>query len=181
MVKDGLVDKDIYFRITGSRLGLTSNTIHYLDVISYLTKDGDFTINSDLLDKKLAPNKRKNFIELSGTLYANFKNGSRFEITSYISGDAPPLIEIFNSGARYIIKNDEAWVSYSKNNWKWEEIAFRTPLISETTTSIVEDIFNTQNCPLPSYKESAKIHLPLLEALTKFLNKTKKDSRYPFT
>ena len=184
-IKDELANKDISLRITGSQWGLATNAIHHLDFISYLTGDTNYSVNTRFLDKKTIPSKRKGFLELNGTLYVNFKNGSKCEFTNYASGNAPRLIELSDKDTRYIIQesNNKAWASNAKDGWKWKEISFKNPLVSETTTTAVESIINNGNCPFTPYKESAKIHLLLLESLLMFLNKRsqKKYDNYPFT
>ena len=183
-IKKELLDKNISFRVTGSQWGLVTNAIHHLDFVSYLVGSTNYTVNTNFLDKKPTSNKRKGFLELTGTLYANFKNGGQYECTSYAFGNAPHLIEVFNKDTRYIILDlNNAWVSNIKNGWKWKKVYFKTPLISETTTTVVENILKNGNCPLTPYEESIKIHLPLLEALKIFLNKNTKNkfTKYPFT
>ena len=178
---------NLSFRLTGGHWGLATNTIHCLDFISYLTGSTAFQMNTDFLHRKLVPSKRKGFLELDGTLYAYLGNKARCEFTSYASGDTPRIVEIFNERARYIFpdqeKDGEAMISRVQNNWKWEKTSFRTPLVSETTTDIVEDILKKGACHLTPYEESAKIHLAFLEPLRKFLNKNseKKYDYYPFT
>jgi len=184
-IQKEMSDRKISLRVTGSQWGLATNAIHYLDFVSDLAKESSYLINADYLDKKLLPSKRKDFLELSGTLYADFKNGSRCELTDYNSGSAPWLVEIFNEEKRYIIRQSDGkvWESGAKNKWQWKEIIFKTPFISETTTGVVEDILKNGRCHLTPYSESAKIHLALLEPLIKFLNKnfSKKYEYYPFT
>jgi predicted dehydrogenase len=184
-IKEELNGRAISLRGTGSQWGLACNAVHILDLISYLTGDSDYTIGVHGLDKEISLSKRKGFLEVNGTLCANFKNGSYCELSSHVSGKAPFLMEIFNENARYIIRESEGkyWTSGAKNGWRWEEISFKNPLVSETTTVAVEDILANGSCSLTPYKESAKIHISLLEPLRNFLNKNsgKKYEYYPFT
>jgi len=183
--------RDISFRLTGHRWGLATNTIHCLDFLAHLLGKANFKINTAFLDKKTVPSKRAGFLELNGTLYADFDLSPKYrvggEFTSYSSGNIPRVVEIFSEKQRYIFpdqeKDGEAWVSRVENNWEWEKVSFYIPLISETTTWVVEDILKNGTCHLTSYKESAKIHLAFLEPLRKFLNKNseKKYDYYPFT
>ncbi len=184
-IKEELTGQAISLRGVGSQWGLACNTVHFLDLISYLTGNHDYTVDTRCLDKKTSLSKRRGFLEINGTLFVNFKNGSQCELTSYVSGNAPFLIEIFNKDMRYIIRQPEGkyWTSKAKNNWQWEEISFKTLSVSETTTAAVEDILANGNCFLTPYKESVKIHISLLEPLRRFLNENseKKYEYYPFT
>ena len=183
-IKEKLSHQKISFRITGGQWGLITNAIHYLDFVSYLTGETDFTVDTSRLDKKIWPAKRKGFFELNGTLSADFLNGSHCELIEYSSGNAPWLIEIFNQDQRYLIQGlDRIWNSNAQDRWQWKGQAFKTPLISETTTTVTEDIIKKGRCALTPYPESAKIHLALLEPLRLFLNKNsgKKYDYFPFT
>lgn len=183
-IKEALFNQKMAFRLTGGQWGLATNAIHYLDFVSYVTGNTDFTIDTSRLDKKIGPAKRKGFLELTGTLSADFSNGSHCELTNYPTGNAPWLIEIFHQDRRDLIQGlDGAWSSHAESQWKWKKRAFKTPLVSETTTTIVEDILKNGHCALTPYQESVKIHLALLEPLRLFLNKNsdKKYNYYPFT
>lgn len=186
-IKKDLTDKKISFRLIGSQFGLATNTIHCLDFVSYLVGSTDFTVNTDWLDPKLIPSKRQGFSELNGTISAHFKNGAQCELTNYPSGNTPRLVEVFNQDTRYMFLDQEAdgqaSVSTAKNGWQWKKIPFHTPLISETTTKVVENILKNGNCGLTPYSESMKVHLAFLEPLRQFLNKNsqKKYDYYPFT
>lgn len=184
-IKEELSDKAIFLRAIGSQWGLACNAVHILDLASYITEDYNYAIDTHHLDKKISPSRRKGFLEVNGTLYADFTKESHCELTSHTSGNAPFILEIFNKDSRYIIRESEGkyWTSNSKNNWKWEEVLFKPLLISETTTLAVENILKNGDCPLTPYEESIKIHLPLLEALKRFLNNNsnKKYDHYPFT
>ncbi|OGN01602.1 MAG: hypothetical protein A3I26_00320 [Candidatus Yanofskybacteria bacterium RIFCSPLOWO2_02_FULL_43_10] len=184
-IKEQLIGRVVSVRGIGSQWGLACNAVHFLDLISYLTGDCDYTVDTHHLDKKISLSKRRGFLEIHGTLYANFKKGSRCELSSHTSGNAPLLIDISNDNIRYIIREPEGkyWASNARDNWRWEEVSFRTPLVSETTTLIVENILTNGDCPLTSYEESIKTHLLLLEPLRHFLNKNseKKYEHYPFT
>src|SRR3989344_7830450 len=95
-IKKELTGRVISLRGTGSQWGLACNTVQFLDLVSYLTGDNDYAVDTHRLDKKILQSKRRGFLEISGTLCANFKNGSYCELTSYVSGNAPLFIEIFN-------------------------------------------------------------------------------------
>ncbi len=184
-IKEDLSDRVISFRGIGSKWGLACNAVQFLDLVSFLTGDYNFVLDTHLLDKKIYPSKRRGFLEINGTLCANFKNGSKCELSSFSSGNTPFLIEIFSRDTRYIIREPERkyWTSSVKNNWQWEEVLFKTPFVSETTTVVVEDILANGSCSLTPYKKSAKIHMAFLEPLRRFLNKSmeKKYEYYPFT
>lgn len=177
--------KKISYIVTGSKFGLITNAIHYLDHAVHLSDTTEFQINTAGLDSRPIPSKRKGFLEFNGTLTANFKYGSNISMTCYPEGNAPIIVEIHTDNARYIGKENEgkAWLAKAENNWQWEEIEAPIPFQSQLTTSLAENILTTGTCDLVSYNESKKIHLQMLEPLQIFLNKNskKKYNNYPFT
>lgn len=174
----------IQYIVSGSRYGLITNSIHYIDHISFLTNCYDFEVETNFLDKKLIKSKRKGFLEINGTLNIHFKNGSNAALICYPDGDLPIQVEIFNNYCRLISRESEgrAWISESRENWKWKDVENRIPFQSDMTTNLVEEIITKGSCVLTNYKDSSKAHLILLESLLKFLNKNSMDFDYfPFT
>lgn len=183
--KEEMKGTSVFYHVSGSQFGLITNAIHYLDHIAYLTDNADFTVNTSLIDNTPIQSKRKGFLELNGTLTANFTDGSHGVLTCYSEGNAPVQVQIYNKDVRMIIRESEgkAWVSRAADNWIWNEVDARIPYQSELTTGIVNDILSSGNCNLVSYEESAKIHLNLLRPLLDFLNNHTdiKSELYPFT
>ena len=184
-IKKKLGNYPINYSVTGSQYGLITNAIHYIDHIAFLTDCSDFKTNTSLLETKIIESKRRGFLELNGTLGVAFNNGSIGSFSCFSGGDSPVVVEISSPECRLISKESEqkAWISESKNNWKWKEVKAEIPFQSERTTKIVESLLKNGQCILPDYLESAKIHLMLLEPLRKFLNKNSKNkyNYYPFT
>lgn len=171
--------------VSGSDYGLVTNSIHFIDYIAYLTDCDEFVVDMTGVKPKPIKSKREGYLELSGTLNFNFKNGSFGSFTYYPEGSSPYLIQIMSQDLRCISKESEgkAYVSREKDNWKWEEVETKIPYQSEMTNKVVEQILKTGDCPLADYKNAAKLHLQLLESLQKFLNKNSKIKykSYPFT
>ena len=179
--------QNITYILHGNQSGLATDLIHHLDYIAYLTGSKEFTLDTHLLDRKIKESKRKGYLEVTGILTAEFKNGSigffrcdnsRQDLVS------PKIIEILSEGKRYIIKESEGKALVSgAPDWQWQEIEALLPYQSQLTTTLVENLLTAGKCDLPTYEESSKYHLQSLEPLLKFLNKfsRKKFSYYPFT
>lgn len=184
-LKKELNGSKISYFVTGSQYGLITNSIHYIDHMAYLAGDLDYSIDTTGLDVKPIASKRKGFLELTGTLNIHFKSGSSGTLVCYPTGDLPTQVEIHSDRFRCISRESEnkAWVQKASNGWKWEEVEARIPYQSEATANLVDNIFKTGDCPLVSFEDSVKLHLPLLEALKKHLNKNSKTkiNHYPFT
>ena len=178
-------DGKISYVVTGSNYGLVTNAIHYLDHLANLSGCTKFTMNTNSLDKKVITSKRKGFLELTGTLLANFADGSSASLTSFSSGTAPIVVEFHNHNVRCISRENEntAWLSRADDDWTWQELESPIPHQSQRTTWLVEEILKKGTCPLPRYEVSQEIHLQMLDPLLRFINKNskKKYDHYPFT
>lgn len=184
-LKDKFKGEPLVYLASGSQYGLVTNSIHYLDYIAYLTGCYEFEVVTAGLDKKPIASKRKGFLELNGTLEVRFNEGTTASFTCFAKGDAPIQAVISSNKFNCISRETQskAWLSSPINNWNVEEIDSKIPYQSQATTWLVEDILITGDCKLVSYQDSVKVHLPLLEALRKFLNQNtnEKYNHYPFT
>ncbi|KJS66645.1 MAG: hypothetical protein JL50_11295 [Peptococcaceae bacterium BICA1-7] len=182
-IKELFRNRRVFYHVSGSSFGLITNAIHYIDHIAYLSDCYEYRVDTSFLEPVLVPSKRKGFQELNGTLEVSFENGSRGMLTCYSSGNAPLQVEIFSDEARCIVRESEgkAWVS--SKEWLWEEVDARIPYQSEMTVEIFNSIYKKGSCPLVTYQDSMKLHLPILEALKDYINKYtgKKYDYYPFT
>ncbi len=178
-------DLPLTYTVTGSQFGLVTNAIHYLDHVAFLTGCPDFTISTQYLNPRPIESKRPGFLELNGTLLAEYQNGSIAALTCYSDGNAPVVVEICNQDYRCISRESEklAWISNQKQNWQWSEVPSNLPYQSAMTTDVVEELLKKGTCSLTPYAESMSIHLNLLPKLQEFLDRksTKQFDHYPFT
>lgn len=172
-----------YFAI-GSQFGLITTSIHYIDLMAYLTGCYDYKLITDGLAPKLIPSKRPGFMELNGTLAAHFKDGSFGAFTCFSEGNMPVHLEIHSAHGRVISRENEqkAWSASPETEWLWQESAAPIPFQSQMTAVVIEDILKKGRCDLTPYEESSKLHLTLLEGLSAFLSRHgQKTDFYPFT
>ena len=172
------------YRVSGSRYGLVTNAIHYVDHVAHLSGCTDFSLDTRDVDAVPVPSKRPGFLELNGRLVARFADGSRCEVVCYPEGDAPTLVEIFTSARRYIVRESAGrlWAASSLDQWEWEERDARIPYQSEMTTQVVESLLETGTCPLSPLADSLRLHVSLLDPLLELLRARQPGrDHYPFT
>ena len=160
-------EKILQINISGSNWAMGTCLIHYIDLICYLSEDINYKLYNLLLDKKVINSKRKGFIEFTGCLVGNLKNGTVFNISSYKLGKTPVVIEIITesqnilfleqTGVLRITKKDDKWLGY--------DMQFEYPYQSGLTNLIAENIILNKTCDLPTYLESMAIHLPMMDSL----------------
>lgn len=176
--------KRIVYLLTGTKFGIATQAIHFIDHMAYLNDSYDFIVDTSALEKKIIPSKRKGFLELTGSLRISFKNGSQGLFSDFQTGDAPILAQIISDDAVAIANETtrETWISKSPD---WNMRASEESLLfqSDMTNKVTEEILTKGNCGLPSFEESKKVHLKLLDSLLEFLNSNsrKKYDYYPFT
>lgn len=169
----------IHFTVTGNAWGLGCNGIHLLDLFAYLIKSQNITLSNNLIDKTIVESKRPGYIEFTGTV-TGYSDHHSFHMTSFPSNDSPMHITINTPTARYIIQEGNRGtmrVSKHENKWLWEEQSFTMPFQSQLSNKLVEDILETGNCDLTTYKESSMLHLLFLNnfiSLLKEINPNKK-------
>ena len=175
----------INYSVTGSKYGLVTSSIHFIDFIAFLTGCYHYTVDIKHLDRKPIKSKRKGFLELNGTLSVYFKDGSIGKFTCFNNGEMPPVIEIYSSNYNIISKESENRVFFRSTDtkWQWKEKDLPMPFQSELTNLVAEEILLKKTCNLTPYELSSKLHLTLLNSLLEHLknNYKSKMDYYPFT
>lgn len=177
-LKNEFDGKKITYILYGNQSGMATDLIHHIDFVSFLTGSTDLKTDTRLLDKKLRNSKRKGYLETTGSLSIYFKNESQLLVRCDNKGQSQKIIEIFDEEKKYTIFESEGKILISKApDWKLEEIKFNLPYQSQLTTILIENLISKGKCDLPTYKESAKLHLQTFEPIRKYF----KLKFYPFT
>ena len=175
-LKKQINQQNIEFTLTGSNWGLGCNSIHYIDLIAYLTGSADsFECDHSNLDSGYIQSKRDGYIEFTGTLTGKSAKCTHFCLTSSKDDETPSTLVITSKNARIKIHEDlqKAYISHKETNWQHEEVTFDTPYQSQLSDKLVSDIIKTGTCQLTPYHESAKLQKAILGA---FLLHLKKES-----
>lgn len=175
----------VQYRVSGSQYGLVTNAIHYLDHLAYITGTSNFELDTRYLDQQIIESKRAGYYEVTGTLIAQFANGSTASLHCDKAGMAPTQIEIFSNEHRIISREWEqrAWQTSLADDWKWQEVEAGIPFQSSLTAELVNSLLEKDQCALTDYQTSMHIHLQLLNPLKAFLADCgfHSDLCYPFT
>ncbi len=166
-LRDVFYGRAVDYRVTGSGWGLGCNAIHFLDHLAFLTGEASLSVDAEGLDEVIEPSRRQGFVEFTGTLRGSSPGGSRFRLTSHGEGDAPIEITISCDDARCLVNERDAsgWIEQRRHDWRRQPLDFTIPLQSQLTHKVVQEILDTGTCGLPSFDESATLHLALLDAL----------------
>lgn len=160
-----LAGRKIHYRVSGSQWGLACNSIHFIDQLAFFTGQQNYALDDvqlTLVDQQ----KRPGFIDFVGSLRGTTSRGDRFEITSEPQPGRPLEISIQADDIEFYINETEhtGWTVKRASQGTRVDREFINPYVSETTQIICQDILTHGRCDLPQYRESAALHLPLLEA-----------------
>lgn len=154
------------FEYKGSDWGLACNNSHFFDLVVFLSQERIKSINTDKLDERIYESKRPGYVEVFGTLSAQYSNGTSATLDCVESG-LEHSIKIKDSIGNYVQINELE----QKCNFNDHEINFETLYQSQLTKIFAEDIFSKGSCDLPSYTEASELHTIILSSLLMFNNK----------
>ena len=165
-------EEHVHMTIEGPKWGMGCNSIHILDVFSYLTNTGGFKITGAELANKILESKRPGFKEFSGRIAGKDSRGNTLELICYETGAEPITLKIHNDARTHKITGWSGNVTLKtsdKNENRIEETTL--PYQSQLTHIWVKDIFEKGSCDLPTYAESMPLHLELIRVFTDHLEK----------
>lgn len=169
-------NEEVVFQLVGSNWGLACSALHFIDLFAFLANDKIQNINMDWIDKKVHESKRANCIEFTGSVLGSFEKGNKFIISSLDGEIGDITIIISTNSNRWIIQEGKAQkiIHLSKQNSFSQEITtFVTEMQSSITTTIVNHIFESGNCNLPTFEQACESHIPFIrEALSKYIEIT---------
>jgi hypothetical protein len=163
------IDKSIpnKLTVTGSKWGLASNSIHFIDLISFLMEDRIEEMCVEISeDSEWVTSQRLGLFELLGKITVTFSNKWSLELISN-SDDTPITVNVKSGSETWEIDESSGHIS-SHHGKKIDD--FRLPYQSEMTSGLLREIFDTGSCGLPGIELSANQHRPLLAALEKCWN-----------
>ena len=160
-------------KVDGIEWGLACNSIHHIDLLSYLSGEIYFEPAESKLDNLIYDSKRKGFIEFYGTISGISQSGNRFSLNCNRKTDEneQPFQVITIANDEQVIKVNEANgnVSFYKQGhlepYKTETIKVLNQ--SDLTDTEINQIIQSGKSLLPSLAESYEIHKPLLRILKK--------------
>jgi len=168
--------KPLVMSIEGNNWGMASNSVHFLDLLSYLIEENKFYLVNSNLDKKIYRSKRKSFYEFGGKFIIKSLYGSIIMFRDDMIGNNKQNITIDLKGKKFLI-NEEKRIIKKFDNKKMrltKQIKFEVPLQSNLTHKYITKIFMYGKSELPSLSESYLIHLPLIKLFNEHLFKVKK-------
>jgi len=183
-LKIKLADKKIsQVDVTGTKWSIATSAIHFIDLISFLVEEVKYKVVNLDFGNTFVPAysvitgpRESKYIEFFGAMHGKFLN-THFNFTC-LEEEMPFSITLFTSQGTISIFEElgKCYVSTSDGEGiEVQEIDLHMPYQSELTNLIAEDIINEGKCCLTPFKESMRLHLPLLKSYLEYLNKISED------
>ena len=163
--------------ITGPDFGLLCNSIHYIDLVQYLTNERVIK-HCASMGWCAAENKRgATFLEGEGTLIFTTEKGVVLEIVSDSKMYTDLVVEI-RSASKIFRFNESKCEGLEISDKGIEQLDFH-PIYSSILTAKALDDMYSESCLFPELQELSSSHIPLFEAVKTLTGVTTK--RLPIT
>ncbi len=160
------------FSFRGSDWGLACNSIHKIDTIAFLTNytGMDIQLDGSLLENKIYESKRQGYNEFYGIFSGTMGNNITF-VFECSHDNSPCIFDIYTDEGFYSIREGDKIIIHDGLCFKSE--LFELEYVSNISTLVVDNLLNNRSVFLPSFEESIKYHIPMLEMFIKTQNKVK--------
>lgn len=161
---------DFEISISGGNWGMACNSIHWIDLVEFLSEEKETIIDFVNLYPEIVDSKRPGFKEVFGTLSGHGGRCRHFSISCFKENSLPMEVVIMAEKARFIIREKEhqMYVEKKENDWIREKRDFIPEYQSEMTQFVAEDILLNGTTNLTNFEDSKRLHLQFIEPLAKF-------------
>ena len=157
----------IKIKIDGSQWGMGTNSIHFMDLLSFFSECVDFKFIGVHLENKVLDSKRYGFKEFIGRLEGQNSRGDSLDLVCKDEQNGPITIEIRNDPEKFTLITDfvNRFDFKSSNELANHLGNVSLPYQSEMTHLWINDILTKGSCNLPTYANSVNLHLELSQYL----------------
>jgi predicted dehydrogenase len=164
-LKTGVASTPLVMQIQGNLWGMACNSIHFIDLVSFLTSESLQSVDTSQLGQSLQ-SKRAGYLEVSGRLHCVFSQGSELILRCTVDEQEPISVSIEYRSADGRFDIDEAKGTVHKTG-DAEPLFRNMPMLyqSQLTATVVIDLLGSGRCCLTPFAESSALHLPLIHSL----------------
>lgn len=159
------ISTPLRMQVQGNMWGMACNSIHFIDLVSFLTSESLLSVDTSRLGPSL-PSKRAGYLEVSGHLSCGFSQGSVLNLSSSKDEQLPLSVNIEVTCEDTIFKVDEVKGDVQKRG-ELEPVISGLPMQyqSQLTATVVSDLLSSGGCSLTPFAESSALHMPFIQAL----------------
>lgn len=166
--KEELPKSPMNFNVSGNLWGMACNSIHFIDLIAFLTGETLLHVDGRGLNRTFS-SKRAGYLEIEGQLLATFSNGSTLNLNCTADVQQALTIQLRCHTRQHRLFIDEQQ-GLIQNMVDGSLLLQGLPMLyqSQLTASVVNDLRQQSRCGLTSFSESVLLHQPLLATLLDF-------------
>jgi predicted dehydrogenase len=155
--------------VHGGGWGLACNSVHLIDLASFLLDEKILFVDSDCLNDQWFPSKRKGFYEIDGRLEIGFNEGGRL-ILECLGETRPILIKVETSNGIWEIRESEGLAISPSGQIFTGSLQYQ----SDMAPTLIDGILMNGKAELPIFGEALLYHQALLESLLQHWNRVRK-------
>ncbi len=174
LVKDKYISKTsrTQLKYTGGEwVGLACNSIHYLDLLNYLTDEVLENFDVKKLDDGYISSKRDRCVEFTGKVEGSYSSGSKILIDVMRDSVEDSTIEITNGLFRIVIDELSGKYQIFEQGRLVKDSSYDIVYQSDLTHKMIEQLVLHGTCELISFDDSIKIHEEFITKLLQHYNK----------
>lgn len=158
----------IKLNVSGNLWGMACNSIHFIDVVAFLTGEALLEVDGSGLNRTFS-SKRPGYLEVEGQLQATFSQGSTLMLQCTADTEQPMTIQLRCQISQHDLVIDEQ-LGQIQNIDDGSLLLKGLPMLyqSQLTANVVNDLRKYSHCGLTPFSESVSLHQPLLAALLAF-------------
>lgn len=158
-------------RVTGSRWGLATSAVHFLDLVLFLTGHSTVTINR-FEGQRFPSVRHADCVECTGYLEGEGAPGQVYSITAWPDGSAPLRVTIDAPECRWIVDEQGNQTITSETSvargWRTDSLTHPFLYQSQLTALIVEHLLTAGCCELSDYETALQSHIPFLRCWNRY-------------
>ncbi|WP_116472413.1 Gfo/Idh/MocA family oxidoreductase [Zobellella maritima] len=157
-------DAALQMKVSGSSWGMACNSIHFIDLFSYLVEVPEYNICLSNLDEKILSSKRAGFYEVTGEL--KMLAGEHELIIKCGQDDSVAIKVEIKSGNQSFIIDETAGVWFvSLSEGEHEEKEHMPTYQSQLTGQNIDELLEHNKSSLTTFHDSVRIHIPFIRSL----------------
>ena len=163
--------EEIEMSVCGSSWDMACNSIHFIDLFSYLVNNANVKIIKTMFSNNIFKSKKnEKFYEVNGKI--ELKIGAHMCKIICEENKKPFLnVKIKNGQIEYFVDESKGICNMYVNGFMKGKEHIELPLQSNLTGKLIDSLISTNKCQLTPYHESWKHHDPFIDSIKKHLSK----------
>ena len=168
-IKERLNEYDGFsINVYGGNWNFACNLVHMLDLVDYLDGTDSLKIEESDILPIVIDSKRTGYKEIFGSIRGKCDRCSRFVISCF-QQPLPYVIEIHTDDfVIYVQEMDEKITTVTNHGKNETETVFPNVLVSQTTSTVINQLLDSGVCSLATYEKSMNLHIQMIDCFMPF-------------